>query len=540
MLGLLGVFVLYVALSLFFFGGPILRSPSHVAMGHGNDPKLFAWMLAWWPHAIGEGLNPLYSRLLFAPEGANMMWTTSIPGPSLVLAPITLAAGPLVSYNVLALLAPALNGSTAFLLCRHVTKRIWPSVVGGFIFGFSDYTLATLLGHPHLSLVALLPLFVLLVLRRLEGSLAPRRFVVLLSVTLVSQFLISTEVLLTLTMFGGFALLVGLAFPEPRRPLVRTAGLIASAYAALAVIVSPLIYYTLFKPGSHPKFVPEVFSADLSNFIFPTGLTQLGSGASQHIARTYLGNHSEQGAYLGIPLLLIVVLFAAQRFKRAGTKRSHQHPVAGALMALGPRVHVNGVAAGTPMPWEALTHVPLARYALPGRVVVYMFLALAVIVALWLSREPRPGRWLLAALGIAVILPNGDFHFYHFSYSSPPFITHDAYRGKLSARDRVLTIPFGSTGMLWQAQTRMAFALAGGYAQHLPDSYAGFPIIDSFGRPRLQPSAKVQLQEFLAAKRVTAIVIDKRFAGGWPPLLAQLHLSPKDVGGVLLYRLRRP
>ena len=81
---------------------------------------------------------------IFAPDGFNLMWTTSVPGPSLLVAPITLTAGPLVAYNVLALLAPALSAFTAFLLCRHVTGRTWPSLVGGYIFGFSDYMLGAL------------------------------------------------------------------------------------------------------------------------------------------------------------------------------------------------------------------------------------------------------------------------------------------------------------------------------------------------------------------------------------------------------------
>src|SRR2546423_4445732 len=122
----------YVVLSLVFFGAPVLRAPGTVALGAGkypDDPSLFMWMLAWWPHAVAHGLDPLVTRLLFAPDGFNLTWTTSIPGPSLAVAPITLLAGPVVSYNVLALLAPALSAFTAFLLCRHVTGRTWPAVV---------------------------------------------------------------------------------------------------------------------------------------------------------------------------------------------------------------------------------------------------------------------------------------------------------------------------------------------------------------------------------------------------------------------------
>jgi hypothetical protein len=129
-----GVLGGYVMLSVAFFGVPVLRAPGAVALGSGkypDDPSLFMWMLAWWPHALQHGLDPLMTRILFAPEGLNLMWTTSIPGPSLAVAPITVLAGPVVAFNALALLAPALNAFAAFLLCRHVTGRLWPSVAGG-------------------------------------------------------------------------------------------------------------------------------------------------------------------------------------------------------------------------------------------------------------------------------------------------------------------------------------------------------------------------------------------------------------------------
>src|SRR5207302_4937100 len=110
--------------------------------------------------------------------GFNLTWSTAMPGPSIVLAPVTLAFGPAVTWNVIQLASPALSSWTAFLLCRHVTGKRWPSLVGGYIFGFSPYVLVHLTGGPYLALVALLPVFVLLVVARVQGSIGPRAFVV--------------------------------------------------------------------------------------------------------------------------------------------------------------------------------------------------------------------------------------------------------------------------------------------------------------------------------------------------------------------------
>ena len=86
------------------------------------------WFFAWWPHALLHGLNPFVTHVMFVPDGFNLTWATGMPGPSLLLAPITLAFGPAVTWNVIQLASPALSAWTAFLLCRHVTRRTAPSL----------------------------------------------------------------------------------------------------------------------------------------------------------------------------------------------------------------------------------------------------------------------------------------------------------------------------------------------------------------------------------------------------------------------------
>jgi hypothetical protein len=539
----LGALALYLGLSLFFFGGPIVRAPGQVVLGSGDDPSLFVWMLAWWPHAIGHGLDPIVTHALFAPDGFNLMWTTSIPGPGLLVAPITLVAGPVVAYNVLALLAPALSAFTAFLLCRYLTGRFWPSVAGGYVFGFSDYMLGALVGgHLHLSLVPLLPLCVLLVVRHVDGSLGSRPFVALLAACLVGEFLISMELLLLLTLFGGFALAVAAAFSERRGQIVRTSRLVALAYLAMTVVVSPLLYYTLAKSGTTPRAYPGVYASDLANFVIPTGLTHVGRGHFQSIAQTFRGNLSEQGAYLGIPLLAAIGLFATQRSKRVGDWALILVFALAATMSLGTRLHVSGASAQVPMPWDLMTHLPLARYALPARTLAFMYLAAAVIIALWLARGPSLGRWLLVGLGIALILPNRGLPRFHDAYAAPRFITAGVYKSRLSPRDRVLILPFirGGRAMRWQAQSHLDFALVEGYGNRLPASFTRWPIVASMQDNRLRPDSEPQLRRFLRAKGVTVILVDRRRPDPWTALLARMRLVPVQVAGVSLYRIHQP
>ena len=82
--------------------------------------------------------------------------------------PVTALWGPVASYNLLALLACPLAGWAAFLLFRRVTGRFWPSVLGGYVFGFSTYLLGHLAMHVNLELVFVPPLCAYLFLRRLD------------------------------------------------------------------------------------------------------------------------------------------------------------------------------------------------------------------------------------------------------------------------------------------------------------------------------------------------------------------------------------
>src|SRR5947209_8337862 len=117
--------LLYVGISIAFFGPPVLGHIGSKIVARGaTDPEIFMWTLGWWPHAILHGENPLFTHAIFAPYGYNMGWATAIAGPALLMSPVTLAFGPVVSFNVTALLAPGVAAWTAFLLCRHVTGSV--------------------------------------------------------------------------------------------------------------------------------------------------------------------------------------------------------------------------------------------------------------------------------------------------------------------------------------------------------------------------------------------------------------------------------
>ena len=165
-----------------------------------------------------------------------MAWVTGLPGPALAMTPVTALFGPVASSNILALLAPALAGWAAYLLCREVTGRWWAAFAGGWLFAFSTYMDAQMRGHMNLFLVFPVPLAAYLTLRYAKGGLSSRAFVLLLGGTLVAQFSISTEVFASMTMFAAIALAGAFLFaPTARDALRHTVPWIGLAYLLAAI-----------------------------------------------------------------------------------------------------------------------------------------------------------------------------------------------------------------------------------------------------------------------------------------------------------------
>ena len=55
----LAALVLYLGLSIVFFGRGLIGQFGSAYVGTGADSALMAWFLVWWPHAIANQLNPL-------------------------------------------------------------------------------------------------------------------------------------------------------------------------------------------------------------------------------------------------------------------------------------------------------------------------------------------------------------------------------------------------------------------------------------------------------------------------------------------------
>ena len=78
------------------------RTRAAISLGHGRDPEIFVWSFAWWLHALETWQNPFYSHAVYAPDGVNLVWRTTVPGLALLFTPLTALVGPAASFNVAA------------------------------------------------------------------------------------------------------------------------------------------------------------------------------------------------------------------------------------------------------------------------------------------------------------------------------------------------------------------------------------------------------------------------------------------------------
>jgi hypothetical protein len=532
----------YLAASLLLFGLPVLAHFRRDLIGTGSDPQLFVWSLGWWPHAVLHGHNPFVAHVLWTPHGSNLAWTTSIPGLALLLAPVTLAAGPVAAYNTAAILLPALAAWTAFLLCRHLTRSFWPSLAGGLLFGFSSYLTAQELGHLHMTSVFLVPLAALVLLRFLEGELGRRGLVIRLGPLLALQLLFSTEVLFTLTLSVAAGLLLGiLVVPRARMRILSSLLPLLGAYGLAAVIASPFIYYALsdyqgvITPATHNP-------ADLVNVAFPARTTAIGGNLAQHFVPSAQGVSAETGHYLGLPLLAIVVVFAVRRWRRAGSRFLVVALVLALLATLGSELRVRDHEL-FPLPWRLVRDAPLFDNVIPSRFAVYAALVASLVAALW-SASPswsRASRIVLTALAAAALVPAVGLGYWHEHPERPAFFTRGLDRICLRQNDNVLVLPppFRNAALLWQAESRYRFGLANGalndsVPKNLPDRATMLQLIDD----NVPPGGAQAILRAATAQHVNAILVNSVGGAQWRRVLDPV-LRSRTEGGMTIYRLDR-
>jgi hypothetical protein len=512
----LAAFAIYLGLSLLFFGRGLIGHFGDRYIGVGPDAAQPMYSLTWWPFALAHHLNPFLNNVAWFPETVNLAHSPGcIPLPSILMAPITMLGGPILSSNLLMLLSPATSAWAGFILFRRICGGFWPASAGGYVFGFSPFILGHLLGDPAMIAGWFIPLATYTVLLRLDGEISAIRFAVLTALVLIGQAGWSLELLATASLFGSIALALaawtGGAYL--RRRIFGLAAPLVCAYAATAIIASPyLLYFFRLPPIDIPSQVAILNSTDPLNLILPTRINALGGWTGRILApRT---NLFDSTAYIGLPALFVVGAVAVRRWSEISVRLFFWMSIIIILLALGPFL-VIGLHVIAPAP-EILLYagVPLLRGALPCRFDAYVLLCVGGLIAIFLSaRSWSPAlRAILAALIIVSLAPNLNSTFWITEANTPAFFQDGVFKKYLSRDEVILIIPYGNVGVsdLWQAQTNFYFRKAGSYlgiTPPVPASYVKWPIVPAFYGLFTLPELDRQVASFLRAKGVTKVIV---------------------------------
>ena len=471
--GLVAATALYAALSFVYWGLPLLGHWTTRVVGSSNDPTdIFVWAMAWWPYAVTHGQNPFQIANVWLPLVTNAGWRTVVPGLSLLFAPITLTAGPVASYNVAMLLAPALTAAAMCLLMYELTHHPWVSLWAGYMVGFSSYEVSQMLAHLHLTFVCLVPLALWVGVRlyRRSGQFMPWGLVAGLAAIVLGQFLISTEVLATMTLFAALAwVLAWLMLPDERPALRRFGKQLLAVYAIAGLVLSPWLWNMAHQiPFQHVGSAYSAFSLNLLNLVVPTSAT-LGGGWFRILNDFASGAVQEASGYMGLPFLGLTVWVMVRNRSRRVYRLIVWMMVFVGILALGPNLRV-GSWVGPTLPWDLLRHWPFFDVFVTGRFMLYVFILAAGAVSWHVSRarSTAASRWgaLGMLLAVVALLPNLSHRGMWSAAIALPLVTHPAWLARyVPPHAHVLVLPYFARGpsTFWQEASGFRFELADGY-----------------------------------------------------------------------------
>jgi hypothetical protein len=539
--------VLFTVLSILVFALPVMGELTTRCVGSClPDTSLYTWSFGWMDHALTNGLDPLFTTYVWAPFGVHLAWVTTLPGPAMVMRPVTQAFGGLASVNILMIAAPATAAWAMYLVCARVTKRFWPSIVGGAVFGFSTYINQHMRAQLNLVLVLFVPLAIYLVLRRLDKTLHPVAFVPALALVLAGEFSTSTEIFATMTLFAGLAYIGALVLSpwQLKKRLLTTALFIGMAYGLALAAVYPIISRLQNNaPPDRAVRPPDLNAIDLLSFITPSSYARFGGSWFLPLKDKFPALPQNDTGYIGVLFVVIAIWFLVQfrRFWWAWFVAGFAFFAVN--LAIGPTLHIGGTAISD-LPQKALWKLPLIQHATPDRFPMYLFLPLAVMTAVWLAFSPKRFLWVRYVVAVlAIVAMSIDLSIephYHGTPSVPAFFTDGTYQKYIGPYDVVLGVPDQLGGdMTWQEVTGFDFRLGRAYIGPIhPIGYenAGLGIFSTdltFDRP-----GENAIRHFITARGVKAIVVAEPVPSEVEDLLLDVvGTKPISVDGVQLWMI---
>ena len=490
------------------------RDPaSRIVAGNPYDTDQFTWYFRYDAVAAAHfHLPALTTDAMNAPQGISVMWNTFMLLPGVLLAPVTLLAGPQASLTVLMTAGFAGSALAMFAVLRRWGASVTAAALGGGVYGFSPALVQSSLGHYDLQFAVLPPLIAdaalgLVTGRALTGRLLTGRLFAgrlltgwrsaalrggWLGLLAAAQVFIAEETLLDAAVAVTVMTAV-LAASRPRAVAGRAREVatgLAAGVGVAAVVAGYPLWMQFFGPlrqGSSP-FTPDFYKADLSGFVRPSSFLLLHTAGSARFATNFQGGLPEYIAYLGWPMLAALAVLAVCFWRLPAIRATVVAFSVLAVLSLGGTLLAGGhMHPGIKLPWYWLQTLPVTGSVLPDRFGLVADGAAAAAFALGFdaarAKWPGAGR-LIAGLAAIAVLPLIPAPLPVATAAAVPAGWGTAITDlRLPAGAHVLVVPIPvstfTEPLRWQANTGQPSSLVGGY--YMGPTWAGQAATDGNG-----------------------------------------------------------
>jgi hypothetical protein len=475
------------------------RDPaSRLVAANPYDTDQFAWYFRYDATAVAHFRLPaLVTEGMNAPQGVSVMWNTFMLLPGMLLAPVTLLAGPQASLTVLMTAGFAGSAFALIAVLRRWGASRPAAALGGGVYGFSPALIQSSLGHYDLQFAVLPPLIAHAVLSLVTGRCGPgsraaARCGALLGLLAAAQVFIAEELLFD----TGVAVVIMTAVVAASRPrqiaarLREVAAGLGAAGAVAAVVAGYPLWVQFFGPlrQQTSPFAPDFFKNDLAGLVQPSSFLLLHTKSSAAFASSYQGQLPEYLGYLGWPLLVVLVLVTVRFWRQLPVRVTAIAFIVLAACSLGGTLLAGGVEhTGIKLPWYWLQTLPVTASVLPDRfsIVADGAAAAAFTFGFDAARRRWPGaKRFVAILAAVAVVPLVPVPLPEAPVTALPagwIAVFSALRLPAGAHVLVVPIPVSTftEALRWQADTGQPGSMIGGY--YMGPTWSGQAATDGNG-----------------------------------------------------------
>jgi hypothetical protein len=525
-------------------------------LGGGRDVDLFAWFLRYAATAVAHGrLPPLVTVAMNAPQGVNLMWNTSFLLPGVLLAPLTLLAGPQVSLTLALTVGFAGSAASLFWVLRRWGASVSAAALSGAVYGFSPAMLNAGFAHYHLQFAVLPPLIADAVLRLVTARGRGIRVGGWLGLLCAAQLFTGEEILVD-TALACLILTTAVVVSRPREvpKRIRTAATgLAVAVAVFLLADGWALWVQLAGPLTEHSRLMVSRVTEPSFFVTPSAALAFHTRASAAVTPPIVHARTEDLVYLGWPLIGVLVIAAVVFWRDPRVRAAAVTWAVLDLCALGGgNLTVGGFSwPGRLLPWHWLQGIPGLAQVLPGRFSILADGAAAAVLAFSLDRarvamsqaEGSPGwpRRILTGVALLAVLPLMPLPYQAAAVPQVPAGWQATFtRLQLPPDAPVLVLPFPSDSysevLRWQADASWPQSLIGGY--FLGPSASGQAVFYFSNR-----SEQADVAEYLNAlwegrrARSPSVKEIRAVFGYWRPAAIVVVASPRSPAVRVLTQL---